>query len=160
MPAFGNTMVASRDNTYNALNGAEIQRLLLEHLRKIMELDYRFRQSVSYPVVKLTWSLKVEAALSQPTEWSEDVVVFFANQAFTEDSAQPPVLVLDGEENVDGVERTPDHAREELLDGAVVRQRSNVGVFEQASRERATLGGRRPRVATPPPIFPKVEAPQ
>src|SRR4249920_4161680 len=93
--------------TYNALSGSEVKTAILAQLEKLMEQDDRFHQAVTYPIIRWTFSLDVEA-------YPADSGMFVVEHQGLLINQNPAVeTVLKETVDVDGANTLPDHVREQ-----------------------------------------------
>jgi len=100
-----------RIRIFNALTGEEVRLIILADIAKAMEDDQQFQKHLTYPKVKWSWKLTVEAYPSQPPLFGAE-----AEGEGTVKPAEPEIVVLEGsraivksDENPEA--QAPDEAR-------------------------------------------------
>ncbi len=107
-------MPAPTTRLFNALNGQELKKIIMQQVEKAIDDDFHFRRHLTYPVVSFDWKLVVSAYPLQPPKFEiaaeHDVVA-------APEGAEIPVpkpgeiktFELEGSSKID----TPDQARDE-----------------------------------------------
>ncbi len=62
-------MPAPTTRLFNALNGQELKKIILQQVEKAMDEDFHFRRHLTYPVVSFDWKLVVSAYPLQPPKF-------------------------------------------------------------------------------------------
>lgn len=62
-------MPAPTTRLFNALNGQELKKIIMQQVERALDEDFHFRQHLTYPVVSFNWNLVVSAYPLQPPEF-------------------------------------------------------------------------------------------